>query len=96
MSGLEKIRQNRDQILAIALKNGADRLRVFGSIARNEDRPDSDVDFLVTMLPGHDLLDMISLSQDLEELLHQKTDVVSEEEVSPYLRDRIFKEAVAV
>ena len=96
MSGLEKIKQNRDQILGIALRNGADHLRVFGSVARNEDRPDSDVDFLVTMLPGHDLLDMIALSQDLEELLHRKTDVVSEEEVSPYLRDWIFQEAVAV
>jgi len=96
MSGLEKIKQNRTQILAIALKNGADHLRVFGSVARNEDRPDSDVDFLVTMLPGHDLLDMIALSQDLEDLLHQKTDVVSDEEVSPFLRTRIFEEAVAV
>jgi len=52
------------------------------------------VDFLVTMLPGHDLLDMISLSQDLEELLHQKADVVSDEEVSPYLRDRFCHVAV--
>lgn len=96
MSGLEKIKQHRDQILDIARKNGADHVRVFGSVVRNEDRVDSDMDFLVTMLPGYDLLDMVELSRALEELLHQKTDVVSDEEVSLYLKERIFEEAVAV
>ncbi|MBC8206025.1 MAG: nucleotidyltransferase family protein [Kiritimatiellales bacterium] len=96
MSGLEKIKKSREKILAVALRHGAEDLRVFGSVVRNEDQPDSDVDFLVTMRPGYDLLDMIALSQDLEELLHQKADVVSDEEVSPYLRDQIFQEAVAV
>ena len=96
MSGLDKIKQNREQILAIALRNGAGHLRVFGSVARNTDRPDSDVDFLVSMLPGYDLLDMVALEQELEEVLHQKADVVSDDEISPYLRERVLEEAVAV
>jgi len=96
MSGLEQIQEKREQILAIALRNGAGHLRVFGSVARNADRPDSDVDFLVSMLPGHDLLDMVALEQELEEILHRKADVVSDDEISPYLRARILEEAVAV
>ena len=96
MSGLDKIKQNRKQILGIALRNGADHLRVFGSVARNADGPDSDIDFLVSMLPGRDLLDMVVLEQELGEILHRKVDVVSDDEVSPYLRAHIFEEAVAV
>ncbi len=96
MSGLEKIRIHRKRILEIAQHHGAVQLRVFGSIARNEDQPHSDVDFLVTMLPGYDLLDMVALEQELGKVLHRKADVVSDDEVSPYLRDRIFQEAVAV
>jgi len=71
-------------------------LQVFGSVARNEDSPGSDIDMLVTMLPGRDLLDIIALARELEELLHQKTDVVSDEELSPYLKDGILQEAVAI
>lgn len=95
MSGLEQIKENREKILAVALRHGADHLRVFGSVVRGEDQPGSDVDFLVSMLPGTDLLDMVALEQDLEEVLHRKADVISDDEVSPYLRDRIFKEALA-
>jgi len=96
MSGLEKIAENKEKIMAVAMKHGAENLRVFGSVARNEDHPQSDVDFLVTMRSGCDLLDMVALEQELEGVLHRKTDVISEDEVSPYLRARIFKEAVAV
>ncbi len=96
MSGLEKIKLNRDRVLEIARQHGAGRLRVFGSVARNEDRPESDLDFLVQMGPERDLLDMIALSQELEELFHQKTDVVSDDEINPYFKARILHEAIAV
>lgn len=96
MSGFEKIRKQRLEIINIAARHGASHLRVFGSVVRNEDRPDSDLDFLVTMDPGRDLLDLVALEQELQELLQQKTDVVSDEEVNPYLRSRISREAVAV
>jgi predicted nucleotidyltransferase len=48
------------------------------------------------MQPGRDLLDLVALAQELEALLHQKTDVVSDAEISPYLKDRIHQEAVAI
>ncbi len=96
MSGLDIIKQNRIPILAAATRYGAEHLRVFGSVIRHEERPDSDIDFLVTMQPGHDLLDLIALGQELEALLHKKTDIVSENALSPYLKDRILHEAVAI
>lgn len=96
MNGLEKIRNHRKQIHALAARHGAIHLRTFGSAARNMDKPDSDLDILVTMQPGHDLLDMIALEDELDRLLGQKTDVVSDEELSPYMRDRILREAVSI
>ena len=96
MSGMEKIRQQRAQIFVIAARHGAGQVRAFGSVVRNEDRPDSDIDFLVTMQPGRDLLDLVSMAQELETLLHQRTDVVSDALLSPYLKDQILQEAVAI
>ena len=96
MSGLENIKKHRARILAIASKHGAEHLRAFGSVVRGEDRPGSDIDLLVTMQPGRDLLDLVGLAQELEELLHQKMDVVSDEEISPHLRARIHREAMAI
>lgn len=93
---MEKIKMHRAKILSIASRYGAENLRAFGSVARNEDRPDSDFDFLVSVAPGHDLFDMLALARELEELLHQKADVVSDEELSPYLKEHILQEAVAV
>ena len=75
----------REEILRIACGHGADRVRVFGSRARGEARPDSDLDLLVDLQPGRSLLDLIAIQQDLEDLLGQKVDVVTEAGVSPYL-----------
>ncbi len=63
---------------ATAAKHGAHNLRVFGSVARGEARPESDLDILVEMEPGRSLMDHIALMQDLEDLLQRKVDVVSE------------------
>jgi predicted nucleotidyltransferase len=83
----------RDEILRIASTHGARNLRLFGSVARGEDRPGSDLDLLVDMEPGRSLLDLIALGQDLEDLLHRKVDVLTATSVHPALRDRILAEA---
>ncbi|MEA5573118.1 nucleotidyltransferase family protein [Calothrix sp. UHCC 0171] len=64
----------REEILKIASKYCAYNVRVFGSVARGEAKPDSDVDFLVEMEAGRNLLDRIGLKQDLEELLKREVD----------------------
>ena len=88
------VRSKKDEILQIATRYGAIRIRMFGSVVRGEEGENSDLDLLVKFESGRSLLDLIGLKQDLEELLGRKVDIVSEGGVSPYLRDRIFQEAI--
>ena len=92
----EVIRQKRPDMLHVAAHYGARDVRIFGSLARGEARPDSDVDLLITLEPGRSLLDLIALKQDLEDLLGCRVDVVTDAAVSPYLRERVLKDAVAL
>jgi len=96
MSQLELIRGRREAILRLAESYGIRRVRIFGSIARGEDRPESDIDVLVEFEPGRSLLDQVGFRQDLEEMLGRRVDVVSERGISPYLEARILAEAVSL
>lgn len=86
----------RDEILRIAAAHGAKNLRVFGSVSRGEATEKSDVDLLIKLEPGRSLLDIVAIKQDLEDLLGCKVDVVTEDAVSPYIRDQILKEAISL
>jgi predicted nucleotidyltransferase len=88
------LKEKRQEILRLAQAHGASNVRVFGSVARGEEGPESDLDLLVEMKPECSLLDLISLWQDLEDLLGHKVDVITEGGISPYLRDHIHAEAV--
>lgn len=87
------VTDNRDRILDIAARHGARNVRIFGSAARGEARPDSDIDLLVDLEPGRSLLDHVALWQDLEQLLRRRVDVVVEGGISPHLEQRILAEA---
>lgn len=91
---LSSLRLRRQEVLDCATGHGACNIRVFGSIARGEADPASDIDLLVTMEAGRNLMDLVGLQQDLEDLLGQSVDVLSDGGVSPYMRDRIFAEAM--
>jgi predicted nucleotidyltransferase len=90
------IERNRDEILRIAARYGARNVRVFGSVARAEDRPDSDVDLLVEMDDDRSLLDLVGLGQELEALLRRKVDVLTDASIHPTLRPRIAAEVRAL
>lgn len=92
---LNELRKKRNEILALAEKHGAGNVRVFGSVARGEAGPDSDVDFLIDVVDssrfhwaGGGLL------MDLQELLDCEVDLVTEKALHWYLRDHILNEAV--
>ncbi len=85
----------RDEILRLAAHNKAYDVRVFGSIARGEDTPESDIDLLVSFELGASLLDQAGLIADLEDLLGRHVDVVSDRALTD--RDaRIRAELVAL
>ena len=65
MSKRESVANNRAAILAAASRHGAERIRLFGSVARGEERPDSDIDFIVKMMPGRGAFDLVDLRDDL-------------------------------
>lgn len=90
----ELFTHKRDDILRIAARYGARNVRIFGSVARGEARPDSDVDVLVDMEPGRGLLDLGGLLMDLQELLGCRVDVVTEQGLRPRIRERVLREAV--
>ncbi|MBI4587369.1 MAG: nucleotidyltransferase family protein [Candidatus Rokubacteria bacterium] len=87
------LRGKAGEIRRIARAHGVVRLRVFGSRASGAARESSDLDLLVGLRPGRDLLDLIGFKLDVEELLGCRVDVVTEGGLSPYLRDRILREA---
>lgn len=93
MSTLSILRSKRIEILALAAKHGASNVRLFGSVARGEDREDSDVDFLVDMQETRSLFDLIGLQQDIEKAIGRKVDVLTTNGINRYLKDRILNEA---
>lgn len=95
MALLETLREKREEILQIAAKHGALNVRVFGSVVRGEETPESDIDFLI----DYDL-DKITpwfpggLLMDLQDLLGRKVDVLTEQGISPHIRERVLAEAM--
>ncbi|UIE36211.1 nucleotidyltransferase family protein [Leptodesmis sichuanensis] len=94
MSFRDTLKNKRSEILAIAARYGASNIRVFGSVARGEENPDSDIDFLVEIEPGRSLLDQIALMQDLERLLGCKVDVAEPDTLHEKIRNRVLQEAI--
>ena len=96
MCQLDKLRSLRGDIYAIARKYKAGKVYVFGSCARKEETPDSDVDLLVELENGASLFDLMDLQDEYEKLLQCKVDVVSRRGLNPYLRDSVLSEAVSL
>ena len=92
----DRLPELRDEIQRAATDNGAREVRVFGSVARGEERDDSDVDFLVVLEPGRTLLDLARLELRLERLLGRAVDVVTEAGLREPIRATALREAIGV
>jgi uncharacterized protein len=86
----------RQAILQTASELGARDVRVFGSVARGEERPDSDIDFLVTLEPGRTLMDLARLETRLEALLGRPVDVATVTGLREPVRSSALREAFHV
>ena len=89
----EIIEDKKEQVLALAARHGASNVRVFGSVATGTADQDSDIDFLVDLEKGRSLFDLGGLLMDLQKLFGRKVDVVTENGLHWYIKDRILSEA---
>ena len=88
------IETHREELLSIARRCGVTNVRVFGSMARGDAHDGSDVDLLVTLVPGTSGLALGGLLLDAQQLLGRRVDVVTEQGLHPLLRERVLADAV--
>jgi predicted nucleotidyltransferase len=92
---LDELRARKSAIAALCNQFGARRMRVFGSVARGEERPDSDVDILVEFPRGYDLFaQRLPLTEQLADLLQRRVELIPEHELSRHIREQALREAV--
>ena len=92
---IEELTEIREDVHRIAAAHGASNVRLIGSTGRGKQDASSNLGLLVDMAEGRTLFDLIALSNELEEL-GVEMDVVTEASLSPYIRDRVLAEAVAL
>ena len=96
MCKLDEIMAKRDEIRALAQKYKVLRIFVFGSCARKEETPDSDIDFLMDFNIDSSWKDQRDFRNELERIFNSKVDIISRIGINPYLQERIEQEAVEV
>jgi len=96
---MDRFDELREKILPVLLPCGVKRISLFGSVVREEDTPESDVDILVALKPPHErpplgLFKWIALEEELSQKLGRTVDLVTEDGVSPYILPYIEQEKV--
>lgn len=93
MGSAEIIQEKKEHILAIAAKYGASNVRVFGPAVKGVADPNCDIDFLIDLERGRTLFDLGGMIVDLQQLLERNVNVVTEDSLHWYIKDRILSEA---
>ncbi len=88
------LKEKQKEIINIAAKYGASNIRVFGSYARGEETPDSDLDLLINFKQRISLLDRIALKQELEDLLGITVDIARPENLHEIIRENVLTETI--
>lgn len=88
------LRRRRQALLDAVAAAGARDLRVFGSVARGEDGPHSDVDLLVDVPEDTGLFALLALEGTLERLLKVEVDLAALEDLKPQVRDAALRDAI--
>jgi len=91
-----RVRRLRREIVAAAAAHGVRNLRVFGSVARGEDRPDSDVDLLADLPPRMGLLGLGRLEAELEAIIGAQVDLIPAETLKPGVSERAQRDQIAL
>jgi predicted nucleotidyltransferase len=93
----EKTALTKEDVRAVeeaARRHGVSSVRIFGSVVRGTATEGSDLDLLIEFEAGRDLFDLVALKQELEDKLGREVDVLTENSLSPYMRDPVLREAV--
>jgi len=94
---LDELRKNKTAIESLASKHGAARIRVFGSVARGEEKPESDIDLLVELPRGYDLFSQrLALKRSLESLIGHRIDLVPDHELNRHIQQQVLREAIDI
>ena len=92
----QRVRRHRHDLVAAAAARGITNLRVFGSVARGEDRPDSDVDLLADLPPGLSLFGLGRVEANLEAILGSRVDLIPATDLKPGVRAQVERDLVAL
>jgi len=90
------IEQIKKIIVPILKRSGVKRAAVFGSVARGEARPDSDIDILVEIPLPYGLFEFIDIKQSLEDALGKKIDLVDYQGIKPRIKESILQNQVQI
>lgn len=91
-----RVSEHRAEVLEVLERHGVRNARVFGSVARGDDRDDSDVDLLVELPRNTGLLSIARIEAELEAILEATVDLVSVKGLKPGVRSRVERELVAL
>ena len=91
---IDELRAQKAVINELASRYGASHVRLFGSVARGEETPDSDIDLLVDLPRGYDLFKQrLPLTEQLSNLFKRRVDLMPEHELNQHIRDQVLSEA---
>ena len=91
-----RVRRHRKDLIATAAAYGVSNLRVFGSVARGEDRPDSDVDLLADFPPGLSLFGLGRVEADLEGILGARVNLIPAADLKAGVREQVESDLIAL
>ena len=80
------------KLIEVCRAHGARKIALFGSFARGEDGPESDIDLIVDFFSPTGFLALVRLERELSEIMGRKVDLLTEDAISPYIRARILRE----
>ena len=89
----DELHRQRAALLELAARHGASNPRLFGSVARGEERPDSDIDLIIDLADDRGFDDYLALAEALEATLHRKVDLVLSRSLSPHFRPYVEADA---
>lgn len=92
----KEIENKRSEILEIAKEHGVVQIKIFGSTVNNKQTLQSDIDFLIEFEEGRSLFDLVSLKDDLEQLLDRPVDIATKDSIHIAFREKVLNEAIEI